>query len=157
MAMIMPIRQRCPSCGEYFMGSDAIGDDCFNCRAKINLDPSKETIDRVARAIEIAFGVMVQGILLTCTKDAAKSAAQAALSALQPGDLLSNDCMVRKTADCSNDQLSLYEEAIAKDQAKLKEAREIIAEYVERDTRWNILMNRSNIWLNDGGTNETKK
>lgn len=31
--MMMPVRQRCPSCGREFMGSDAIGDKCPNCKS----------------------------------------------------------------------------------------------------------------------------
>lgn len=30
---MMPTEQRCPSCGTIFIGSDAIGDVCDNCRS----------------------------------------------------------------------------------------------------------------------------
>lgn len=29
--MVMPVEQTCPSCGQRFMGSDAIGDPCPDC------------------------------------------------------------------------------------------------------------------------------
>lgn len=30
---MMPTNQRCPGCGAWFMGSDAIGDVCDKCKA----------------------------------------------------------------------------------------------------------------------------
>ena len=30
--MVMPVRQRCPTCGNEFMGSDCLGQPCDNCR-----------------------------------------------------------------------------------------------------------------------------
>lgn len=30
--MVMPVNQRCPRCGEAFMGSDALGDVCEDCK-----------------------------------------------------------------------------------------------------------------------------
>ena len=29
---MIPVEQRCPSCGRKFMGSDAIGDKCLECK-----------------------------------------------------------------------------------------------------------------------------
>lgn len=30
--MVMPVNQRCPACGAWFVGSDAIGDTCPTCQ-----------------------------------------------------------------------------------------------------------------------------
>lgn len=50
--MCMPVRQRCPQCGEYFMGSDAIGDKCSKCRKVVNYESYKELFKILARGEE---------------------------------------------------------------------------------------------------------
>ncbi len=36
--MVMPVNQMCPNCGQWFMGSDAIGSDCPTCVASAITD-----------------------------------------------------------------------------------------------------------------------
>lgn len=53
--MVMPVRQRCPKCGDMFMGSDSIGGSCLLCLASNSMffkpidgafvEPLKRSID----------------------------------------------------------------------------------------------------------------
>lgn len=124
------------------MGSDAIGDDCPTCRVHIfTIDPVSETIERAAAAIKLKYP-LTNGYTR-------RTIAEEVLRSLRSGDRLPNDCMVKTMADYSDDQhrLFLYEDAIAKDQVKLKEAREIITKYVECEGRWTTLMKDALAWL----------
>lgn len=63
--MVMPVRQRCPKCGDEFMGSDAIGDQCPACWGAIpNLrDRCKDFIAAAQRKAITRTGSPVEDLM----------------------------------------------------------------------------------------------
>jgi predicted Zn-ribbon and HTH transcriptional regulator len=45
--MVMPVRQRCPECGNEFMGSDCLGMPCDDCRNFEAIEKARQAIKKL--------------------------------------------------------------------------------------------------------------
>lgn len=68
--MIMPVRQRCPICREWFMGSDVLGRPCFDCA--VEKSRSNEAVD--ARRHIIRTDAITDGMILAAAAAAYENA-----------------------------------------------------------------------------------